>query len=134
MIVLDSSVILQWIFDGEEGHERAIAYRHRHITEQDLVAIPSLFFYEAANVLATKSGLSSSDASDVFMTFWDFDFEVYDPARENFLNSIVLSKKYGISLYDAAYVESAITLKCNFVTADKSLYDRLKHMKGIRLL
>lgn len=134
MIVLDSSVILKWIFDEEEAYERAIKYRQMHMTGEELVVVPALFFYEIANVLSTKARLSEPEAADFFVTFWDFDFEVYNPGMEDFLSGIALSKRYRISLYDAVYVGLAGKLKCNFVTSDKRLYERMRGLKEVRLL
>jgi len=134
MIVLDSSVILKWIFDEEEAHEKAIKYRQMHMTGEEIVVVPSLFFYEIGNVLSTKARLSDSEAADFFTTFYDFDFEIYNPGIEDFLSGIALSKRYRISLYDAVYVGLAGRLKCSFVTSDKRLFDRVKELKEVRLL
>jgi predicted nucleic acid-binding protein len=134
MVVLDSSMVLKWIFDEEEAYKRAIKYRQMHISGEEIVVVPSLFFYEIANVLSTKARLSDSEATDFFLIFWDFDFEVYNLGLEEFLNGITLSKRYRITLYDAAYIELARKLKCNFLTFDKKLYEKVKGLKEVKLL
>jgi len=134
MIVVDSSVVLKWVFDEEDAHERAIEYRRMHIFAEETLAVPSLFFYEIANVLATKTKLSNDEADDFFLTFWNFGFEVFDFGAEEFLSGMALSRQCKISLYDAAYTELAKRLGCNFITADKMLYEKTKGIKAVGLL
>lgn len=134
MIVLDASVVLKWIFGEEEGRDKANHYMERHISGADVVAVPGLFFYESANVLATKTPLSLKAASEAFSLLWNFDFEIFDFGLEEFLKGIALSKRYRITLYDAAYIELARTLKCNFVTSDRKLYEKVKNLKEVNLL
>ena len=62
MIVLDSSVALKWIFADEDGAEHAVRIRNEHVSGTNEIAVPSLFFYEIANVLATKVKLSPEAA------------------------------------------------------------------------
>jgi len=134
MIVLDASLILKWIFEDEDGGNRARYYRDRHISGDEVVAIPDLFFYEIANVLATKTRLTIEGAVEAFSLFWNFDFEVFSLGVEEFLNGITLSKRHRITLYDAAYIELARVLNCYFVTSDRRLYQKVEALKRVKLL
>lgn len=134
MIVLDASVILKWIFGSEEGEDKARLYRDRHISGEEKVAVHDLFFYEIANVLATKTALSTKDAVEAFSLIWNFDLEVFSFARKEFLLGITLSRQYGITLYDAAYIRLAKSLRRPFVTADRRLFERVKELREVRLL
>lgn len=134
MIILDSSVALKWIFDDEDAHEDAIKYRQRHMSGEEMIIVPSLFFYEIANVLATKIKLSASDAVEIFSMFWNLDFEIFDFGLENFLSAINLSVHYKVSVYDAVYIELAKKLNCNLITADRKLYENIREIKQVRLL
>lgn len=134
MIVLDASVILKWVFADENGGEHARYYKERHISEEEIIVVPKLLFYEIANVLATNTRLRLEDITEAFSLIWNFDFEVYDFGSEEFLSGITLSKRYKISLYDAAYIELAKKLNCEFVTADRRLYEKIKGIKEVRLL
>ena len=134
MIVLDASVALKWIFGEEEGGERAKLYKEGHVTGKEPVAVHSLFFYEIANVLATKIRLSTKDAAEAFSLIWNFDLEVFRLGLDEFLEGIILSRQYTITLYDAAYVVLARKLGCPFVTSDRSLYEKVKKLKGLRMV
>ena len=134
MIVLDASVVLKWIFDDEDGGEQATRLKDAHVAGHEIVAVPDLLFYEIGNVLATKTRLSGADIAEAFSLLWDFSLERFDLGWEEFQGGLVLSRKYKITLYDAAYVELSRRLKCTFVTADRKLYEKVKSIKSIELL
>ena len=134
MIVLDASVVLKWIFDDEAGAESAACLKDAHAAGQEIVALPDLLFYEIGNVLATKTRLSEAAIAEAFSLLWEFSLERFDLGLEEFQGGLALSRKYKITLYDAAYVELSRRLKCPFVTADKKLFDKVKSIKSIELL
>jgi len=134
MIVLDASVALKWIFGDEEGGENARVYKEAHVTGEETAVVHDLFFYEIANVLVTKTKLSARDAAQAFSLIWNFDLEVFSLGLDEFLEGITLSRQYGITLYDAAYIGVARKLRCPFVTADRRLYKKLKGLKEVRIL
>ena len=133
MIVLDASVILKWIF-GEEGEEISKQYRDRHVSGEEIIAVHDLFFYEIANVLATKTRLKTKDAIMAFRMLWDFDLEIFNLGGKKFIMGIAMSKRYGITFYDAAYICLARRLKCHYVTADRKLYEKVRELKEVKLL
>ncbi len=134
MIVLDASVVLKWIFDDEDGADAAVRLRDDHVSGHEIVAVPDLLFYEIGNVLAKKTRLSDAAIQEAFSLLWDFSLERLDLGLDEFQAGLTLSRKYGITLYDAAYVELSRRLKCPFVTADKRLYEKVKSIKSVKLL
>jgi predicted nucleic acid-binding protein len=134
MIVLDASVVLKWIFENEEGSDRALRYRDMHVSGEQPIAVPDLFFYEVANVLLTRTRLDAAVVSEAFSMLWSFDLEVCDLGFEEFSSAIQISRCYGITLYDAAYVELARRLQCDLVTSDKKLHGKVKALRQVRLL
>jgi predicted nucleic acid-binding protein len=121
MIVVDASVALKWIFADEDGASDALAIREAHISGEDEIAVPSLFFYEVANVLATKMKLPASEAQAAFRLFWDFDFQVCDLEADDFLEAMLVSHSKRISVYDACYLVLALRLGCSMATTDRKL-------------
>ena len=134
MIILDASVALKWIFADEAGAEAALAIRDAHISGENEIAVPSLFFYEVANVLATKVKLTDIEAQSAFSMFWDFEFQVYDLNSGDLLEAMKLSHKHRISAYDASYMVLANRERCILVTADRKFWGKVSEYGNVTLV
>jgi predicted nucleic acid-binding protein len=134
VIVLDSSVALKWIFADEVGAGHAVRIRDDHISAKNEIAVPSLFFYEIANVLATKVKLAPDDALEAFSLINDFEFNVYELDNFEYLEAMTLAMKLRISVYDASYHVLARQLGCRFLTADRKFWEKVKGMGVAELL
>jgi predicted nucleic acid-binding protein len=134
MIVLDASVVLKWLFEDEDGRDRAARLKVDHVAGHEIIAVPDLLFYEIGNVLATKTRLSESAIVEAFSLLWDFSLERFDLGLEEFQGGLALSRKFKITLYDAVYIELSRRLKCTFMTADRKLYEKVKSIKSVALL
>ncbi len=134
MIVLDASVVLKWFFQNEDDCDRALRYRDMHVAGEQPIAVPDLLFYEVGNVLTTRTRLDTAAVSEAFFLLWNFDLEVCDLGYEEFSNAMRISRRYGITLYDAAYVELARRLQCDLVTSDKKLYQKVRGLKHVKML
>jgi predicted nucleic acid-binding protein len=134
VIVLDSSVALKWIFADEIGAVHAVRIRDDHISAKNEIAVPSLFFYEIANVLATKVKLAPDEALEAFGLFNDFQFNVNELDNLEYLDAMALAMKLKISVYDAIYHVLASRLGCRFLTADRKFWEKVKGMGVAELL
>ena len=134
MIVLDSSVALKWIFADEDGAEHAVRIRKEHVAGTNEIAVPSLFFYEIANVLATKVKLSTEEALEAFELISAFEFNVHELDRTEYLDAMALAMKHRLSVYDATYHVLAGRLGCRFLTADRKFWEKVKRLGVAELL
>ena len=134
MIVLDASVALKWIFADEDGAADALAIRDAHISGENEVAVPALFFYEVANVLATKVKLSATEAQAAFKHFWDFEFQVCDLEADDILDAVHISHNDRISVYDACYLVLALRLGCGMATADLRFSEKVSGYGVVELI
>lgn len=134
MIVLDSSVVLKWIFADEDGAEHAVRVRDDHISAKNVIAVPSLFFYEIANVLATKVKISPEEALEAFELISAFEFNVHELDSHVYLEAMSLAMEHKISVYDASYHVLASRLGCRFLTADGKFWEKVKEMGVAELL
>lgn len=134
MIVLDSSVALKWIFDNEEGSVHARRMRDEHISGVSEIAVPALFFYEVANVLATKIRLDPDEVQEAFTLISDFELNMHELDNADFADAIALSMSCKVSVYDACYLVLAERLGCRFLTADRKLWDKVKRQGIAELL
>jgi predicted nucleic acid-binding protein len=134
MIVLDSSVALKWIFADEDGAEHAVRVRDDHISGKNEIAVPALFFYEIANVLATKVKLTAAEALEAFELISAFEFDVHELDNTGYMEAMTLAMNYKISVYDASYHVLANRLGCRFLTADRKFWEKMKGMDVAELL
>lgn len=134
MIVLDSSVALKWIFADEEGAEHALRVRDDHISGKSEIAVPSLFFYEIANVLATKVKLSAEEALEAFELISAFEFNVHELGSPEYQDAMTLAMQHRVSVYDASYHLLASRLGCRFLTADRKFCEKVKGLGVAELL
>jgi predicted nucleic acid-binding protein len=134
MIVLDSSVALKWIFADEDGAEHAVRVRNDHISGINEIVVPSLFFYEISNVLATKVKLSVEEALEAFELISAFELDVHELSSAEYLEAMALAMKHKVSVYDASYLILATRLGCHFLTADRKFWEKVYGLGVAELL
>ncbi len=134
MIVLDSSVALKWIFVDEVGTEHAKRVRDEHISGKNEIAVPALFFYEIANVLATKVKLSPDEAQEAFELVSAFELNALELDSREFMEAMTLADTYKVSVYDASYHVLAHRHGCCFLTADLKFWEKVKGLGVAELL
>ena len=134
MIVLDSSVALKWIFADEDGAEHAFRAREDHISGKNEIVVPNLFFYEIANVLATKVDLSAEESLVGFDLIRSFELDARELSNTEFKEAMSLSMMYKVSAYEASYHVLAANLECPFLTADQKFWKKVDGLGVAKLL
>ena len=134
MIVIDSSVALKWIFAEEKGAEQAVRIREAHVSGKSEIAVPALFFYEIANVLAVQAKLSTKEALEAFELVSAFELNVHELDIAEYAEAITFARKYGVSVYDAGYHVLAGRLGCHFLTANRKFWEKVKGAGVAQLL
>ncbi len=120
--VLDCSMTMSWCFEDEKSTE-GDAVLDSLVNEEGEAVVPSLWRLEVINVLnvCEKRGRLSTARSLLFL---DFLLElpiVVDEASQNFKDILLLSRTYGLSSYDAAYLDLATREQIPLSTLDKKL-------------
>jgi predicted nucleic acid-binding protein len=64
--------------------------------------------------------------------FYPPNLEVFSLGLDEFLEGTILSRQYGTTLYDAAYLGLARKLGCPFVTSDTTLHRKVKKLMELR--
>ncbi|MBI3616412.1 MAG: type II toxin-antitoxin system VapC family toxin [Candidatus Omnitrophica bacterium] len=137
MIVVDASVILKWVLPDELDRKAALALRQRHLSGTESITAPELLWYEIANVLPRRWP-DTNRAADFFREIHASEVQIYPFEAPQFTRAIEISRRHGISGYDACYVVLAEVLRCRFITADERLLSQLKgvphvlHLKQVR--
>jgi predicted nucleic acid-binding protein len=127
LVVVDASVVLKWLFDGEECVSQAVALRDDfYLREAIHVVAPQLLAYELANgivVAARKKRISPDKATEAMSDLLALSVELREIEP---LLSLELAFRYDLSAYDAAYLALARSEKCELWTGDKALYQAVK--------
>lgn len=128
--VLDNSVAMRWLLASEKQVDQKYAERVLGTLEEFDVLTPNLWHLEAINVLvsAEKRGDVSLGEIERFISQLENLPIHVDPltAHQAFNRTLVLSRAYNISSYDASYLELAIREGVPLATLDKKLIKAAK--------
>ena len=118
--VIDASIAIAWCLRDRSGTPDADVAIERGGAEG--IIVPDLFWHEVRSVLLVgerkgriEVGTMNDHMQDVRMLSIETDADHADEAVS------VLSRKLGLSGYDAAYLETAIRRRAKLATLDKKL-------------
>ena len=121
-LIVDASVALDWCFASEQTKE---ANRALERVVKDGALVPSVWPSEIANGLlsAHRSGaLTEAGLAEALSLFWSLRIEVDHQDRKAYIEKIIaLGTKYGLTSYDAAYLELALRGRLPLATHDRKL-------------
>jgi predicted nucleic acid-binding protein len=122
MLVVDASVVIKWHVD-EVDAEAAETVR----LSAARFAVPDLLFLETASAVSknVRRGLmSSNQALEIIKSIVDGPFDIHSTqalARD----ALRIGLARDITPYDASYVALAISIRAEYVTADRKLFNKL---------
>lgn len=117
-VVIDASVSMSWCFDDEASDAGDAIFAR--VAESGGI-VPSLWRYEVANVLAlaTRRERISEASSKRFLSMLDrlaLEFVEAPPIR-----LVDLAVRFGLTAYDAAYLDAAMVRRAPLATRDAAL-------------
>ena len=118
-VVIDASVAAAWCFPDERLDPTEQALKE---LSQEGGAVPAIFWYEIRNVLIVNERCGRIDRADsarFLMRLRDLNLSLDDSHDEETL--MALSRKHGLSAYDAAYLETALRRGDSLATLDPAL-------------
>ncbi len=120
--VLDCSLAMAWVFpdDATEATDRL-----RDSLLEDRAFVPSLWPVEVGSVLlaATKRGrIEAHEVSVIRSSLESLPIEI-EPVSVSRIwgTALALAAEYGLSVYDATYLELALRLRLPLATLDRAL-------------
>ena len=125
VVVPDASVILKWVLPpaDETDLRCALALRDAFAAGNVRALVPTLWIYEVGNLLARERPDEASRLLDMLIRFGLADA----PRSPAWLDCVLrLTKRYGVTFYDAAYHAHAIVERGVLVTADERYVDRAR--------
>lgn len=131
-LILDSSVIAKWYFK-EENSDLARRLLEQHQVHLIQITSPILLFFEIGNIFINKK-LTAVNFSRHIQDLLALNLTIINTEKVLLKNTFAIALNYQLSFYDATYVALAQKLKCDFITADKKLYQKTKGLKSVKLL
>jgi predicted nucleic acid-binding protein len=139
--VLDKSIFIRWLLKDREPSTQDYARKVLDLLiEGGTALVPNLWALEAANVIvivkALKKGtVTQADASQFIALLGELDIQPDAQTHDHALgDTLSLAKQYGLSSYDAAYLELALRKGTPLATVDKELGDAASKAGGLRVL
>ena len=124
-VVLDASVAAAWLLPDEASEASRRVYVRMRRGSLVLHA-PELWLWECGNIIASSVRRHRVTPEDALLTWSVLDairvrVELATPAPAQVRAALVLGLDHGISLYDAAYLWLAKSLRLPLLTADRVL-------------
>ena len=134
--VLDCSATLPWVFASEASP--ATHALHAVLADDGKAWVPALWHLELANVLINakcKDRIDQAGIEKFLSTLGLYDIEV-DGATMTvaWSKTLALAESYGLTAYDAAYLELALRKGLPLATLDGTLRAAMKKAGGKLLL
>ena len=125
IIVPDASVLLKWVLPGQEEQDTAPALHLRHLAVNGkvILKVPPLWLYEVGNTLTRRF---AEQAAALLQSLIEFDFAEAAHTTQWLEQAFVLTRKYHVTFYDAAYHALALVEKGTFITADAKYVHKAK--------
>ena len=136
LLILDASVAVKW-FTMEPLRDKALIIRNKYVNgELDLEA-PSLLYYEVANALRYNPRFGIEEVRSAVRALEDLAITIYDFKGELASRAAELAYRFGITVYDAAYVALAAIRNATLYTADKEVVvkvssENVKHLSEVK--
>lgn len=117
---IDASFVLS-ILLPDEKHPQSDTYLDELANEQVNFIAPALLPYEVTNALRMAVIRKRVDKKTIQLILKDFiDLPIFFK-QSSFESLLSFSLNYSVSVYDAAYLYTAISYNCELLTYDKKL-------------
>lgn len=135
-LVLDASSVLAWLVERTDPNEAALANTIFSSVEQEEALVPSLWFPEVANgllVAERRKMVAPSEASRFLVELRALPIAEDKVWPSTLQGSVLqLARAYGLTAYDATYVELALRTGSALATFDRRLAEAAR-LAGIRV-
>lgn len=118
-LVLDTSVAMAWYLP-EAFSTEARRWRRKLLDGEIELVVPTLHYWEAANVLrtyVTRGEIDPDLASEIYLLHVEAPLIVREPDRQEVLSTAL---RYGCTAYDAVYIALAVRSDLGLLTAERT--------------
>jgi predicted nucleic acid-binding protein len=126
VVVADASVVVKW-FVEEEYSGDALRLRDDYADRIVDIASPDLMPYEVINALRYNPTFGENQLVETARAFEKFSLWLLPLEGELAERCVENALRYGVSIYDSAYLSLGIVKDIPVYTADQRLIDKVKH-------
>ena len=120
-IVIDNSIVLAWCLVDEE---HPVAERAMRLTVEHGAVVPGIWRYELWNALIVNERRGRLTAEDARQTLADLaEMRIEHDGEHDEPRLLTLARQWGLSAYDAAYLEVAVRRQLAIASLDDRLVD-----------
>lgn len=135
-LVLDTSVIFKW---SRQPHEeplvpQALVLLEQYLSGETEIRIPELLFYELGNTIKHKSHLLDGSEQTILRNIFALGLTVHRLDITLAQEVLRTALAHDLTFYDATFIALAQSVRCNFITADRKLYQKLRARPFVRFL
>jgi predicted nucleic acid-binding protein len=121
MLVLDASAVIAWAYDDETGLPDSVMDR----VGSDSVSVPTHWILEVTNTLVVgerRGRLKAGQRQEILARIQILPIRVdTETSFHGWKRIPELAMRYGLTTYDAAYLELALRMDAPLATLDKDL-------------
>lgn len=125
MVIIDTSVAYKWFDESEINSDLALGILNSHLSNKQEIFVPDLLLYELANAWSMKGRLGINQIKDNLTLFKQYNLQIIPVTLDLIEKAVALSKNNQVSVYDATYAVLAQEKKCQLITADEKLADKI---------
>lgn len=132
--VLDCSATMSLFLPDEELNH--ISSKVAELLKSSICYAPSIWPYEVYNVILTcinRQRLNGEQASSITRLVKKLPIKIDNSFTLTANNILNIAKTNNLSIYDSAYIELALRIKCPIATLDKKVIQVAKNV-GIELI
>jgi predicted nucleic acid-binding protein len=118
-LILDTSVAAAWYLP-ESFSRSARAWQRRLLESRIRLLVPSLHYWELANVLRTyvrRGELEAALATEIYEIHLECPLEITEPNRTVILDTAL---EYEATAYDAVYIALSLAFEMPLLTAERT--------------
>lgn len=139
VFVLDNSIAMRWLLNDRDQDTQDYARNVlKLLVDGGSAIVPNLWALEAANVIAKqvkRGNVTQTDASQFISLLAELDIQPDSDTHDHALgDTLGLAQQYGLSSYDASYLELALRKRLQVATVDQDLAEAVRKAGGLQVL
>ncbi len=126
VVVADASVVVKWFVEEEHSGD-ALRLRDDYVDRVVDIASPDLMPYEVLNALRYNPAFGEDKLVETARALDKYSLWLLPLEGELAERCVENSLRYGVSIYDSAYLSLGIERDVPVYTSDQRLIDRVRH-------